>query len=100
MPSMTLTKRLNGSRGDCRVTEAKKVLDDNNAPERSVTQSTVIVWKNIVLFILLHSSLFYSLYALIVFRPWNTLMFCKSKRNQQTTHTHTPITIAATTNAC
>ncbi|KAI1291838.1 Stearoyl-CoA desaturase 5 [Halotydeus destructor] len=35
----------------------------------------VIVWKNVFLFVLLHASLFYSLYALFVYRPWNTLIF-------------------------
>ena len=54
------------------------IASNNRRPTTSEVkpqQPSVIVWKNIILFILLHSSIFYSLYSLIVFRPWKTLIF-------------------------
>jgi len=73
-PSSTLNAR----EGDYSV---KKLDKKNLHPLKTVTASSSasnsaeIVWKNIFLFIFLHSSLFYSLYALIFEWPWRTLLF-------------------------
>jgi stearoyl-CoA desaturase (delta-9 desaturase) len=53
-----------------------RVKSEDDVKDKSGNEAPVIiVWKNIFLFVVLHSSLFYSLYSLVFFWPWKTLLF-------------------------
>lgn len=64
------------------VTESSAIKDDVEGRVISTSNGQFyensIVWKNIILFVFLHSSLLYCLYALLVDWPWRTLFFCES----------------------
>lgn len=64
LPSLTESSVLNDETESRVISTSKGSYYDNS-----------IVWKNILLFIFLHSSLLYCLYALIVDWPWRTLFF-------------------------
>lgn len=63
------------------VTESSAIKDDVDGRIVSTSKGQFyensIVWKNIILFVFLHSSLLYCLYALIIDWPWRTLFFCE-----------------------
>lgn len=63
------------------LTESTIIKDDADGRIVSTSKGQFyeneIVWKNVFLFVFLHSSLLYCLYALIVDWPWKTLFFCK-----------------------
>ena len=66
---------INNSKSSHQQDNNDNVRTDQRPAQRQSEDHDVmgIVWKNVILFVILHSSLLYSLYALIFEWPWRTL---------------------------